>query len=165
MFSYYKKTKGLNNELFEEVNSEINLSNIKTGGVPKIIITNGAVLKECMQQIENGLVYLWSPKCSSKICYPLDVIQKECNNYGLELFIVAEYYDNELMNKNYNIDRPILGIDISYYKTNLTSKYLSKFIEDLTLQKDINDKFIFLKNGSFTKSFENIGDISLLLTH
>ena len=67
----------------------------------------------------------------SKVCIPLNVIQEICNKKNIQLYIVAEYYDLELMNKEYNISSPILGIDTDYYKTNLTSKYVKNFIKDI----------------------------------
>jgi hypothetical protein len=53
-------------------------------------------------------------------------------------------------------ERPIYGIDVHYYKTNLTVKYLSKFLDDLTLQDSMQGNLIHLKNGNYSRSFKSL---------
>ena len=75
------------------------------------------------------------------------------------MFIVAEYYDTEKMEVIYKIERPIYGIDTEYYRTNLTSKYLSKLRRELTNTSDMNGHFLYFYNGRFIKSFRDIEEI------
>jgi len=105
------------------------------------------------------LVYKWSPKCRSKFCLSLNLLQNICDELGIELFVVVEYYDLFLMEKSYHIKSPILGINTSYYKSNLTSKYSKRFYNDLTnkkyVSKDYNRLFYF-ENGNFIKTIHSI---------
>jgi hypothetical protein len=66
------------------------------------------------------------------------------------------------MSKNYTIDHPIMGIDVKYYKTNITSKYLEKFILDLTNHSNNYDNygnFLCFNKGKFERTFNDIDDI------
>ncbi len=113
-----------------------------------IFAINGVELRDCLLSIENSLVYLWKPKCSSDICISPKFLQKICDNEGLELFIVAEYYDFEMMNFNYQTERPIFGINDRFYKSSLTKIYIQKFFSDLIGQeysKENNNFFLFRK--------------------
>ena len=56
----------------------------------------------------------------------------------------------------YNIEKPIFGIDTKYYKTDLTAKYLSEFIYDLTSKKEIKGNYIYFKDGNFYNSYESL---------
>jgi hypothetical protein len=70
---------------------------------------------------------------------------------------VAEYYDTEKMEMKYDIVNPIFGIDVKYYKSSLTSKYLSKFIYDLIEKEDIsNNRYFYFEEGNFINSYNSI---------
>jgi len=126
LYSYYDKVQGQKPNLI--IKSEKVICLIKQIDKPKIYVVNGKEIKNCIENTKkDALVYIWGPKCKSKICYPLNIIQSECDENNIELYIVAEYYDSELMDIHYNIKNPIYGIDIDYYKKKLSSKYLSKF--------------------------------------
>jgi hypothetical protein len=61
------------------------------------------------------------------------------------------------MELKYDINRPIFGIDIDYYKSSLTSKYLSKFIYDITGKIDgFENRFFYFENGVFLQSYNTI---------
>ena len=156
LFSYYEKTKSKNPDLLVSPNSKISICEIEKTETPKIYITDGLKLKECIKNYDNLIIYVWSPKCRSKLCYSLNALQQICDFNHIELIIVSEYYDSELMQVNYEIKKPIFGIDTEYYKTNLTSKYLSKFIFDLTLQQNVNGRLLHFKKGVFLKATDSI---------
>ena len=78
---------------------------------------------------------------------------------NISLFIVAEYYDVDLMQIDYKISRRIFGIDVEYYQSNKTSRYLSKFIYELTAKKEIVGRLIYFEDGLFKKSFEQIKEL------
>ncbi|MVO09157.1 hypothetical protein GOQ30_08280 [Flavobacterium sp. TP390] len=81
---------------------------------------------------------------------------------NLDLYIVAEYYDVELMDNDYNLNNPIFGIDTEFYKTNLTDKYLKKFIVDLTDQYSFYDRFYLFENGEYKSMFKSIENLNSL---
>ncbi|MBK8487000.1 MAG: hypothetical protein WAU21_04160 [Chitinophagales bacterium] len=160
LIGYYNKTKDLSPDLLVEDYPEENLCNVKNDSVPQIYIVNGIALKKCISQSSEALLYIWSPHCKGKYCYSFDLLQEYCTNKKLELFIVAEYYDYDLMNKNYIIDKPIFGIDTKHYHTQFTSQYRSKFIFDLTQQNQyFQGNFFYFQEGIFIKSVENLDSL------
>lgn len=123
-----------------------------------VLITNGNLLRKCISA-ENSIVYIWRPNCSSKKCLPLDFIQNKCNELEMELFIVAEYYDLEKMNKKYNIQNSILAIDNHYYKTKFVKNQLKKFFQDLTGLFDFTnymDSYFLFIDGNYVNSGTNL---------
>lgn len=160
LYSYYSKTKSKNPNLFFKPNNNDSICKIKNNELKyKIIIINGLDLKKCISNNKSSLIYLWSPKCKSKICYPLEIIQTFCNSKNIDLYIVAEYYNLEQMEVNYSISKPIFGIDVNYYKTSLTKKYTKKFLDDLKSDSNTLNRYFYFKNGSFIKSYDSMYDI------
>ncbi len=136
--------------------------NIKNSN--SVIVLNGLNLKNEIKEINHVIVYNWSPNCKSKICPSLSLIQNNCEELGFELFVVAEYYDDFMMSKNYSIKNSLLGIDTKYYKCDLTSFYFNRFYNDLT-DKKYNSKskhrFLYFFKGDFIKSFDSFDELIL----
>jgi len=133
---------------------------IKKTDTPKVYVVNGNDIKKCISTKKKSIVYIWGPKCKSKICFPLELLQQKCNTKKIDLYIIAEYYDNELMNFNYNINNPIFGIDTKFYKSDLTSTYLTKFIYELTSTNVKENRYLYFENGKFINSFNFIDEIN-----
>lgn len=159
LYSYYDKTKSKDPDLLVKPSAINPLCQLKQSSPPKILVVNGASLKTCINTAEKAVVYIWSPKCKSKNCYPLDLLQQKSNTGNINLFIVAEYYDSELMGLNYEIDRPIYGIDIDYYNSSLTSKYLPLFLKDLTATTVPKTRFLYFENGELKRTFNEIREL------
>jgi len=162
LFSYYNKTSKISEIRFVPIENNDKFNSFSNNDSAIIYITNGNQLHKYLEKYEKSIVYIWSPKCKSTFCYSLNLIQKICKTNNAELFIVAEYYDAYFMSKNYTIDHPIMGIDVKYYKTNITSKYLGKFILDLTNHSNNYDNygnFLSFNKGKFERTFNNIDDI------
>lgn len=158
LFSNYKNTKSLSPNLI--------VSSDKTSYCDStfldsnlVVLINHSELLECIQRHDNSIVYIWKPNCHGNYCYSPKLIQQKCKEHKITLFLVAEYFDSEKMSFNYHIEKPILGIDTHYYKTNLTSKYLKRFILGLTNQENIHNDFLRFKNGEFIESFQFIDSI------
>ncbi|WP_445722103.1 hypothetical protein [Flavobacterium sp.] len=158
LYSYYKKTKKENPNLFVNSN-DLECNDFERN---KINVLTGNKILSCIKNDERALVYIWAPKCKNQYCFPLEVIQQKCNENDVKLYVVSEYYDLNLMEEKYNLENPIFGIDTEYYKTNLTDKYLKKFIFDLTRDENIYSRFYCFKNGVFKKSFDSIDTINYL---
>ncbi|MBK7428273.1 MAG: hypothetical protein IPI60_15270 [Saprospiraceae bacterium] len=157
--SYYNKTKADNPNLLARPDNSFPLCELKTNETPKVYVTNAAEIASCFPKEGNAIVYIWRPNCSGKLCYSLNLVQEKCNKEKIDLFIVAEYYHTEKMEINYKTERPVFGIDTKYYRSNLTSKYLSKFRNELTGTGELNGQFLLFRNGVFYKSFKDIEDI------
>ncbi len=138
----------------------LRICNLENAGTPKVYITNGVALKKCIGK-SDAIVYIWKPGCSGSHCYSLNLLQDKCNKIDKQLFIVAECYDTELMQLSYNIKRPILGIDTRYYNSNLTSKYLAGFLNDMTGNGHMGSRVLYFKNGVFTQSSNSINSLKL----
>jgi hypothetical protein len=160
LYGYYSDAVKANPSLFIKTNGDIqNCDFSDTIYKGKVIVTNGECLKKCLNYNLNTVVYIWSPKCSSKICYPLEIIQNQCSLKKVNLFIVAEYYEPKLMAENYNLNNPLFGIDTEYYNSSLTKQYLSHFLYDLTGIKTIEKKYLFFQNGIFQGEYTSIDEI------
>jgi hypothetical protein len=160
LYSFYAQTKASRPELLSRPAPDSSICEIKNTDTPKVYVINGSVLKECLKSRDKAIVYIWSSRCQSELCYSLNLVQQKCDAKGLELFIVAEYYDDELMNFKYRIEHPILGIDTEYYKTNFTSRYLSRFLRDLAGITKFENRFFYFENGIMKRSFSEIDKIS-----
>lgn len=163
LYSYYKSTYMKNPTLFyhPKKNNEI------VWQKEKIYVINANYLKEKFQKSMKSkkMVFIWTPRCTSKYCYSLSYLQNFCNVENIDLYVVAEYYDNEYMTVNYSIDKPIFAIDTDYYKTNLTNSYLNKFLSELDIKKTTKyneNRIYYFKNNDF---IANINDINILKSH
>jgi len=157
LYSYYKKTVKENPDLLVRADRLVNICEIKFDEKkPKIYMINGKMLKKCIAEHDKAIVYMWATNCKGRFCYSPQILQRECNAKNVELFIVAEYYDNEPMQMNYFTEHPVFGIDTKYYRSNLTSKYRSRFLYDITIQKDILNRILYFENGNFVKEYQSI---------
>ncbi len=159
LYSFYAKTKATNPELLLKPPPGSSICEIINTDTPKVYVINGSSLKECLKSRDKAIVYVWSSRCQSELCYSLNLVQQKCDAKGVELFIVAEYYDDELMRFKYRIEHPILGIDTEYYKTNFTSRYMSRFLHDLASIQKFENRFLYFENGIMKRAFSAIDEI------
>jgi hypothetical protein len=161
LYSYYNKTAKKAPALIKKPEGSI-CSLIQTD-TPAIYTINGIDLKNCIGHFERSLVYVWRPKCSSDVCISPINLENICRAKNIELFIVAEYYDYETMILTHPVKRPVFGIDCDYYSSNLTKKYLSRFLCDLLGEKKVSiENYYFLfNNGCLTGMSDNLDNINL----
>lgn len=165
LFSYYNKTKNESEIIFKPFNSVEDCLSLHSDSA-SVLIANGIQIRNSLSDIPKAVVYIWSPRCQGKYCYSLNVLQEICRQEECELFIVAEYFDKFQMSRYYHISHPIIGIDVEYYRTNFTSKYLSEFILDLTngmydydMKNDNYCNFLSFKNGEFKRAFMSVEEL------
>lgn len=151
LYSYYSKTKKLNPYLFKNNETGCNFKYDH-----HVYVTNGAALRNCIRKEPKSLIYIWGPHCKSELCLSLDTVQEICDKKNIKLYVVAEYYDSESMRKPYHIEFPVFGIDTRYYHTDLTSKYLSKFIKDTGAIQEIGKRYLYFEKGNFVGSYKDI---------
>lgn len=159
LYSYYHSTKKAKPSLIEkyDITKECQFENQK-----KVIVINHEDLKNCLKQNPKSLIYIWKPKCKSEFCYALNIVQNRCLQNDIELFVVAEYYDAALMDVDYLLKKPLFGIDVEFYDTNLTEKYLNLFVSGITSNQTIEGSFIYFIDGKYEKSFKKINEIDEL---
>ena len=158
LYGYYNKTKSESPDLIVHPNSG-NICKANWSESNRVFATNGKELGNCIKEENHAVVFIWTPNCHGQFCYSLDAVQQACNQKKIELYIVAEYYDSEKMKMNYTLKRPIYGIDTKYYKTNLTAKYLSRFLMDMIGKQEIDANFLRFKNGLLEASFQRIEEL------
>lgn len=162
VFSYYKRTTADSPHIFEGSCKELDVKcQQRCQAPPRVVVVNGIELSACLSDKSECIVYLWAPRCQGVYCYSLNELQKECDRRGLELFVVAEYYDGKLMDQDYGLSRPIFGIDTKYYQSDLTNRYVSLFLEDLT-QNDIKSqesRILYFENGLLKNYFSQIEEV------
>ncbi|MFT5760924.1 MAG: opacity protein-like surface antigen [Polaribacter sp.] len=163
LYSYYNKTKKESPNLFIKTKNTDTICGKYSKIENFIFITDGLTLKKCLLKNEKSIVYIWGSKCKSKVCYPLEIIQSYCLKNGYSLFILAEYYDSEGMNFDYNLEKNIIAVDTKYYKTNLTTKYLNGFLKDIDNKLEYNkleNKYLYFEKNNFINDFNSIYEIN-----
>jgi len=125
-----------------------------------IYLINGIDLSRLLKKSDDAVVYIWKPNCIGQYCYSLNHIQELCTAKGLDLFVVAEYYDCTMMQLTYELERPLYGIDTPYYRSNRTSKYRGRFLKDIQPEMSLQGSFLKFRSGVFVSSFKDISDIS-----
>lgn len=128
----------------------------------KVLIVSDQNLKPCINSNKKIIVYSWGPFCTSGFCYPLDLIYAKCLKNNILFLPVSEYYDNNLMASNVGKGFPLLAPNISFYKTNITGKYLSQFYSNLGVKDYLEGRFHYFNNGKYVRAFEEIGTIDSL---
>ena len=119
-----------------------------------VYATNGKAIESCFTS-GRYLVYLWRPNCSSSVCIAPSRLQQICDSAGVELFVVAEYYDGPKFLYPHELRRPIFAIDGAYYKTRLTARYTERFKRDLGLPESVipEHAFLFLFDGGRLREY------------
>lgn len=149
--SNYSQSHSQQPGLFTVVGPEENICTIDAGKPPQVYVIQATPLRQCLHEYEKALVYIWKPNCSSEKCYALSYYQRICDSLNMELFVVAEYFDADKMALDHPITHPVLGIDINYYRSNFTSKYLSRFLTELIANPEQQQRqaYYFFKKGLF----------------
>ena len=159
LYSYYNQTKAESPELLVRPGKSISICSLKPGTVSTVYIINADRLRECLKQHDKAVVYIWNINCGSEFCYPLNIMQQACDANGIELYVVARYYDSKPMKEFNATERPIFGIDTRYYSSNLTSKYMARFQYDLTASKDYLEHILYFENGKFVDAYKSIDSL------
>lgn len=161
LYSYYDKTLKLKPGLINVKPIE-NSCTLKNGDTAKVYPINALDLKQCVDKNTNSIIYLWSPRCKSNLCPSLNYIQSKCSTLNYTLFIVAEYYDAELMSAPYKIEKPLYAIDTKYYRSDLTANYLKMFLKELISADETTGKFLVFMSGDYKTSYSTIDSIPLI---
>lgn len=129
LISYQEKVSSASPGLIKTPSD--NICGLEQGSPPAVFAVNGKQIRSCLSELSQSIVYIWKPKCTGIACVSPDYIQQFCRQRKISLFIVAEYYDAELMNYQYKTDRPIFGVDCNFYNTAYTQRYMKRFLADL----------------------------------
>jgi len=161
LFSDYKKVNKEYPRLLKKVTNKTTICHTSYSDSCQVLVLNAQELVTCLDVEDKIILYLWSPHCSSPYCYGLDRVQAYCTEKGLKLYVVADYYDPQSMMAYYNLEFPIIGIDMTTYKNKLTPVYTKKFLEDLSIfrEKDNSDRLFYLEKGKFIRSFRVLEEV------
>jgi hypothetical protein len=157
---YYNKTRTEVPGIFASINDTLSPCAQPKPTKATVFVTNGIELKKCLQDESRAIIYLWQPKCVAENCKPLGFVQHKCDSAGYNLYNVAQYYDAALMELEYDLEKPIFGIDTDYYGTDFTKKYVSRFLQDAVGIKKHSGLYLLIENGKFVKSVSSVQDIT-----
>ena len=112
-------------------------------------------LYSIIKRYPQSMVYLWTPTCTGRTCLPLSSIQQQCDQKGLELFVVATssygFFDQNMASINHPVHIP----NEHSYKEKDFEKIWHRFVEELLGEENYNNidslwvgKFIY-KEGEF----------------
>ena len=126
------------------------IPNLKDLTKTSIYAVNANTLKEQLQLFDTSLLYFWSPYCSSDSCIPLEVVQRICDEQGVKLFVIANYYDKAIQVEEGVLDLPIFSVDHLFYKSNFVNTYTNRFQKDIVGYK-LNDSISYYRYYYFSK--------------
>lgn len=125
----------------------------------KIYAITGVQLLQCLQANDTSVVYIWSPNCHSDVCITLNAAQYFCNKNGYKLYVVMQYYDFQMLNKQRTDGQAVYTINHKFYGTDYCNKYVRLFTKDIigdTKQNkdDKYNRFLFFKKNKliFTRN-------------
>ncbi len=96
-----------------------------------IFAVNGKQLRECLKENDTSVVYMWGPNCKAEHCILIAACQEYCDTRGYKLYIVADYYEMEVMNAQNVADEPILIANHYYYDRLYANALMRLFRADL----------------------------------
>ncbi len=127
----------------------------------RIYAINGKQLKQLVEAQPKAIVYRWSPHCTSESCLILGAMQTFCDQNGITLFVVADYF-HESFSQIHAISNPLYIANEHYYKTSICHKLEKRFYIDLLGEETYNAtkdiswyRYIYFKNGKFVKYLED----------
>lgn len=118
-------------------------------------------LQKAMDKYEYNVIYEWAPRCSSENCIPPSIALSEAEKKGYKLWVILDYYDEQIIGTNFNI--PIYSIKNTIYNTDYCQKYKRMFLSDLGWQ-EIDDnwgRFHLFKGREFIAQKNSIPDFSI----
>ena len=126
----------------------------------RIYAINPNQLKELLKSKEIAIVYKWLPTCTSENCTSLGLTQSYCDEKGVELYVVADNY-NDAFSQIEDIKNPMFSINSGYYvKTNyLLNKLQEQFYKELLgekYDKKNYHRFYYFENGEFVRMYDSV---------
>jgi hypothetical protein len=155
LYSYYDQTASLNPGLIRASNAASACA-FEPGDSARVYLTTASFLQSCLKDQQEAVVFIWQPNCHGSHCYSIRRLQELCREKHIDFYVVAEYYDNAKMSLDYGLERPIYGIDTKHYHTDLTSKYISRFLTELIGTAERKGNFLRFRQGVFAESFQSI---------
>lgn len=123
----------------------------------RIYAINGKQIKQLVEAQPKAIVYQWSPHCSSENCLSLSAMQSFCDQNGIALFVVADYF-HESFSQIHALSNPLYIADERYYKTTVCQKLEKRFYIDLLGEESYNKtkdiswyRYAYFENGEFVK--------------
>lgn len=123
----------------------------------RIYAINGKQMRQLVEAQPKAMVYQWSPHCTSKSCQPLSAMQSFCDQNGIALFVVADYF-HDSFTQIHALSNPLYIADERYYKTSVCSKLEKQFYIDLLGEETYNAtkeiswyRYAYFEKGKFVR--------------
>jgi hypothetical protein len=127
----------------------------------RIYAINAHQMKELLKTNEKAVIYQWSPHCSSENCTSLGLTQSYCDEKGIELYVVIDYYA-DAFSQIESIRNPLLSISERHYNTELAQELREIFYKELLgdkYDKKNYSRFYYFENGEFLKTYNSINNL------
>ena len=127
----------------------------------RIYAINAHQMKELLKTNEKAIIYQWSPHCSSENCTSLGLTQSYCDEKGIELYVVVDYYA-DAFSQIESIKNPLLSISERYYNTELTQELSELFYKELLgekYDKKNYHRFYYFENGEFVRTYDSVNNL------
>lgn len=123
----------------------------------RLYAINGKQMLKTIQQYPKVIVYQWSPHCSSEYCSTLSGFQTLCDQNGITLFVLADYF-HDAFSQAQSLSNPLFIANERYYKTKLCPKLEKRFYIDLLGEETYNEtkdiswyRYCYFEDGKFVK--------------
>ncbi len=127
----------------------------------KIYAINGKQLKDCISKSDTSVVYIWGPRCHGSACISILSCQKYCSENNYDLFVVADYYDMEMMEIQNHSKSPIFIANHQYYNKRYCQKLTQLFLKELVGpdfegQENELGRFLLFDKGEFVNGKQDL---------
>lgn len=118
----------------------------------RVLQLQGKQLYACLKFQPKALVYTWNleedPSSPS-----LDKVQLHCDQQGVRLYVIAASYNGAIMQQEYALDYPIIGLP--------TSVNHQDFLKELgvLLEKKATAQFHYFENGHYHGAYKTLSSI------
>lgn len=123
----------------------------------RIYAINGKQMKKLVEAHPKAIVYQWSPHCKSESCLILIAMQTFCDQNGIALFVIADYF-HDSFSQIHALSNPLYIADERYYKTSVCHKLEKLFYIDLLGEENYNAtkeiswyRYAYFEKGKFVR--------------
>lgn len=114
-----------------------------------IYAVSASQLHSLIKRYPQSMVYLWTPSCPGNTCFSLSAIQQQCNERGLELFVVATSFYEIFSQNTVLIKHPVVITNERIYKKSSFEDATRQFVQELLGEKNYNNLADSLWIGRF----------------
>lgn len=121
-----------------------------------IYAVSASQMHSLIKRYPHSMVYLWTPSCTGNTCVSLSAIQQQCDERGLELFVVATSFYEIFSQNTVPVKHPVFIPNERVYKKARYDDATWQFVQGLIGEKNYDNlkdslwigRFVF-REGEF----------------